>query len=49
VLIAAELKVAGSKRTMSKYETLIAGGASEILKLIDVDSKSAESAGLITC
>jgi hypothetical protein len=41
--------VAGSKRTRSKYETLIAGGASEMIKLIDVDSKRTESAGLITC
>jgi len=34
--------MAGSKWTRSKYETLIAGGASEMIKLIDADSKRFE-------
>jgi hypothetical protein len=34
--------VVGSKRTKSKYETLIAGGASEKINLIDADSKRFE-------
>jgi hypothetical protein len=37
--------VEGSKRTKSKYETLIAGGASEMIKLIDVDSKELKAPG----
>jgi hypothetical protein len=49
VLNLTELEVAGSKTTKSKYETLMACGASKMIKLIDVDSKRTESAGLRTC
>jgi hypothetical protein len=45
VSIITELRVAGSKRTRSKYETLIAGGASEMIKLIDIDSKELKAPG----
>ena len=38
--------MAGYKCTRSKYETLIAGSASEIIKLIDVDSKDLKAPGL---
>jgi hypothetical protein len=34
--------VVGSKRTKSKYETLTAGGASEMIKLKDADWKRFE-------
>ena len=45
VEFSSELKMAGSKWTRSKYETLIAGGASEMIKLIDVDSKELKAPG----